>query len=65
MARPRKKGSKNRFAGLGLKPEEEEKLKLLLNQEGYSCRQLMKGMARQWMEFIENGGSGLIKYRIK
>lgn len=65
MSRLRKKGSKVPFAGLGLKPEEEEKLKKMLQDEGYSCRQLMKGMVRQWMIFIDQGGSGLIKYRTK
>jgi hypothetical protein len=65
MSRPRKKGSKIPYSGLGLKPEEDAKLLKLLEKEGYTGRQLMRGLLRQWMEYIDNGGSGLIKYRIK
>jgi hypothetical protein len=65
MARQKKKGSKLSYSGLGMKPEEDEKFIKLLEQEGYTGRQLLRGMARQWMEYIENGGSGLIKYRTK
>lgn len=65
MARPRKKGSKLSHSGIGMKPEEDLRFIRLLEQEGYTTRQLFRGMARQWMDYIENGGSGLIKYRIK
>jgi hypothetical protein len=65
MARLKKKGSKLSFWGLGMKPEEDEKLEEFLRKEGYSARQLMKGLLRQWMIEVEKGGSGLLKYRIK
>lgn len=65
MARKKKKGSKNSFSGLGMKTEEDERFIKLLEKEGYTARQLLRGMARQWMDFIEAGGSGLIKYRVK
>lgn len=65
MARPKKKDSTIPFSGLGLKPEEDDKFIKLLEQEGYHARQLLRGLVRHWMEHVENGGTGLPKFRTK
>lgn len=62
MARPRDKKSKLSFAGLGLKPEEDDQLKVLLKEQDLSVRQLVRALVRQWM--VE-GGHGVLKYSKK
>jgi hypothetical protein len=62
MARPRKKNSKYPLGGLGLKPEEDDRLIELLDTHDISIRQLCRALVRQWM--VE-GGEGVLKYYSK
>lgn len=57
--RTRSKNSTYPFAGLNLKPEEDEKLQELLDRHDLSAKQLLRALVRQWME---HGGAGVLQY---
>jgi hypothetical protein len=58
MARPRSKNSTYPLGGLGLKPEEDQKLFKLVEQYDISVKQLCRALVRQW---IANGGNGILQ----
>jgi hypothetical protein len=59
MARPRKRNSDTSLGNIGLKPEEDVKLKELLEDKDISLRMLCRALVRKW---VKNGGSGLLEY---
>lgn len=61
MSRPRKKGSKIPFSGLNLKPEEDEQLRVMLEEHGLSMKQVLRALVRQWMK----EGGGMLRYSKK
>jgi len=60
MARPRKKGSTNTYGGMGMKPEEDEKLVKMLEDKGITLKQLQRALVRQWMS---EDGPGMLSYK--
>lgn len=56
----RSKNSNYPFSGLGLKPEEDDKLKEMLANHDLSARQLLRALVRQWMDM---GGCGVLTYK--
>jgi hypothetical protein len=59
MARKRSKNSKSSYNNMGLKPEEDIRLRELLIEKDISFRMLTRALVRQW---INSGGSGILRY---
>lgn len=53
----RAKNSSYPFSGIGLKPEEDQRLIKMLEEHDLSARQLLRALIRQWME---QGGRGTL-----
>jgi hypothetical protein len=59
--RPRGKGKKSYpLGGMGLKTEEDNALRKLLEDNDISLKQLQRALIRQWME---QGGVGVLNYK--
>lgn len=59
MARTRNKKSTRSLGNIGLKPEEDQRLRELLEEKDISLRMLCRALVRKW---VRNGGNGLLEY---